>query len=309
MGLEFRESRIQAEPGQRRLDALDSGEFVGEACWSVREMLDGTDTRRRLGFLQRLEVAEAFRRRGYGTRLLEQALTVMRGEQCEWALALPSEEAGEFYARLGWRPVPLQVCEGTPYGGDLGQAAIGYVVRRYDPARESAGWAALAEVHSADATRWPLAMLRDADYWTTHVAACVSGDTTQLRPAGTFFVAARAATPAVFVGYVLVHWWHLHPECSCYFEVTELCTRPAEEHAEDALLAEIDRQAAAQACRMAWGRLFLPREPGIERAIAQVLRDPEWSTFRELRALPLTNQADSTWFTAPGAACWSMDVQ
>jgi hypothetical protein len=309
MDLEFRESRIQNEPGQRRLDARASGAFVGEACWSVREMLDRAGARRRLGFLQHLEVAEAFRRRGYGTRLLEQALMAMHREQCEWALALPSEAAGDFYAQLGWRPVPLQVCEGTPYGGNLSQAFVGYVVRQYDPARESAGWAALAELHSADATRWQLAMLRDADYWTTHVAACVSGDTAQVRPAGTFFVAARAAMPAELVGYVLLHWWHLHPECTCYFEVTELCARPGDEHVEDALLAEIDRQAAAQECRMAWGRLFLPREPRIERAIALVLRDPEWSTFRELRAQPLTDQADSTWFAAPGAACWSLDVE
>jgi hypothetical protein len=285
----------------------DGGQPVGSATWSVLLTRDGSGAELRVGFIGHLEVHENLRRNGYGTLLLERLLTVMWRYHCEWALALPGHEAGEFYARLGWQAVPLLVCEGRPRP-DEGERASMYAIREYDPTREPHGWAALADVYAADSARRPLSVARDADYWARHVAKRVSVDTGELRPRGTFLGASMPGAPHNLTGYVLVHWWHVHPATTCWFEVTELCVRPGQPGLQAALLAEVGKRAAALECSMAWGRMFLPRDAPIESAIEHVLRDSEWSTFVELRARPLGGQAGGAWFAPPGASYWSMDV-
>jgi hypothetical protein len=149
---------------------------------------------------------------------------------------------------------------------------------------------------------------RNDDYWATHIARSVSRDSGQPRPRGELFVAEKPSAPRKLLGYAVVHWWHLHPETTCYFEMTELCTLPTEDGVEAALLAEISKRAGLQDCNMSWARLFLPREPRIERAIGHALRDPRWSTFVELRAKRIVDQADERSFAITEAMCWSADV-
>jgi predicted N-acetyltransferase YhbS len=285
--------------------------LLGAARYTVRHLRDRAGRPRRVGHLQELAVRAAARRQGHGRRLLQETVTALHREGCAWALVLPGPEAAGFYAHHGWQPFALPVCEGA-LATDLPPRAAPYAIRRYDPLAEPGGWAALAAVYAADSARRPLSLVREPRYWQASIAPRVLGAQPWLRPPGTFLAAAQPAPAAELAGYVLVHWWHVHDGAAGHFEVSELCTRPGHEAATVALLTALGEHAAAQDCRMGWGRLFVPREPAIEQAIGRLLRHPEWSDFVVLQACPVAPELDAgelaALLAATGAICWSLDV-
>jgi GNAT superfamily N-acetyltransferase len=316
---ELRRACRAADPAwleRTRIAVAADGRLLGAASYSVRRLRDAAGRPRRVGHLGYLAVRAEARGQGHGRRLLEATLDALRRARCVWAMALPGPGAAGFYARHGWRAVPLLVCEGTPITAGPA-AASAYAVRPYDPTTEPGGWAALADVYAADSARRPLSLVREPSYWAASIAPRVLGQQDWLGPPATLLVAAHPTAPEHLAGYVLVHWWHLHDgppgDVPGYFQVSELCTRPGQqEAATTALLQAVGQVAATQDCRMGLGRLFVPREPRIEHAIGDLLRDPEWSTFVALQAAPLMPALDDAQLTAllaaPGAVCWSLDV-
>lgn len=69
------------------------------------------DGSKRVGCVANLTVHPTRRRRGYASKLLEDAVNYMRGEGFEYSLLFT--RIPEFYERLGWRRIPLTLLSGT----------------------------------------------------------------------------------------------------------------------------------------------------------------------------------------------------
>jgi hypothetical protein len=167
-------------------------------------------------------------------------------------------------------------------------------------------------VYDADSIRRPLALVRDTTYWEAHVAPRVLGQETWLRPPGFFLVATREGCPGELCGYVLAHVWEMEEPDSGWIDVSELCTRPGHERAAEPLLAAVLQQAAEGHGGLGWCRLFLPREPSVERAADPVLLDGQWEEFTTALIRPIGVELEDgkldALLTDPRAVCWTLEL-
>jgi GNAT superfamily N-acetyltransferase len=287
------------------------GTIVAAGSFWIEERRDGAGRARRVGHLDLLATRPEVRCRGYGGRLLEELVMAMCGAGCAWAMALPAEQATGFYTHRGWRAFSIPVCEGVP-ASEPSVRVGGYDVRRYDSLEESSGWAGLARVYEADSIRRPLALVRDTTYWKVHVAPRVLGHEASLRPPGFFLVATREDSPRELCGYVLAHVWEMEEPDSRWIEVSELCTRPGHEQAAEPLLAAVLQQAARGQGRVGWCRLFLPREPSVERAADRLLLDGQWREFTTVPLRPIADEFEEgkldALLTDPRAVYWTLEL-
>jgi GNAT superfamily N-acetyltransferase len=290
--------------------AADRTILAAGSFW-IEERRDVAGRARRVGHLDLLATRPEARGRGYGGRVLEELVTAMRRAGCTWAMALPAGQATDFYKHRRWRAFSIPVCEGVP-ASEPSLRVGGYDVRRYDPLQESDGWAGLARVYDADSVRRPLALVRDIAYWEAHVVPRVLGQETWARPPGFFLVATKDESPVELCGYVLAHVCEMEEPATGWIEVSELCTRPGHERAAEPLLAAVVQRAAEGRGRLAWCRLFLPREPAVECAADQLLVDSHWGEFMTVLIRPIADELDEGRLDAllsdPRAVCWTLEL-
>ncbi len=247
--------------------------------------------------------AEA-RRQGHAQRLLHMAMSAFEHAGCDWSLLVPSEMGRPLYERNGWRcyPEPWRLITMATLP-DLG---IPYHVRPFDPRQEEAGWARLAAVDLAVNDRRSLTVRRDSVYWQNYAALRVSN---WMREEGLIIYAAYRATDDVqVVGYATAEY---NP--GVFFQIRDLSVLPSEMGAITALITGVAREAQQRAIPLI-GRLFLPDEPAITAALAQLrgatiehrYNDGAWMA-RPI-GLRCTEQDLDDLFAAPGAFLSCIDL-
>lgn len=94
--------------------AADKGQLVGHAAVVQRQLLHGGHALR-CGYVEGVAVRAAFRRRGFGAALMDEAERVIRGAYEIGGLG-SSDEALGFYERRGWVRWEGQLSALTPSG-------------------------------------------------------------------------------------------------------------------------------------------------------------------------------------------------
>jgi len=99
-------ARMRVEPGQHTLIAEADGQVVGMATVIVRHVINNDAP---FGRLASVVVAEGWRSRGFGQRLIEEAERICRDAGCS-AIEVTSADhrprAHDFYRRLGYEERP-----------------------------------------------------------------------------------------------------------------------------------------------------------------------------------------------------------
>ncbi len=265
---------------------------------------DASGAPRRVGRVSHVFTREDARRQGHATRLLELTLAAMRDDGRQWSILSASEEGRPLYERYGWRPLPYRRvrCVGV-VPERVAPSAGRYSVRPYDPRREPDGWGAIERIHRAYNAGRPFTVVRDDAYWR-NVAARVdwwmspssSSSRTDMLVAVRDDDAPRAYALALFFeerGFLLA----------------ELGALPGEEDALRALLAFVVAQPGGRA---AGGRLYLPREPALEAALAELCSEVTDGENDECMARIIAPDVDQEVMlaalpTAPGNVMWLLD--
>ncbi len=101
-------------PAARALLAWDDATLAGLACWTLMWPAAGLTTSL---YLKDLYIAQAYRRAGVGTALMEaiQAAAAERGcSRVEWTNDADNPAAQAFYQSLGARPLPTKIFYRVP---------------------------------------------------------------------------------------------------------------------------------------------------------------------------------------------------
>jgi predicted N-acetyltransferase YhbS len=157
---------LMASPWARRawrVAALRGTQGELAAAVSLLELDYRLGSRRlRLAGLCSLAVAHRFRGLGLGRELMERVHEHVAGEGRDGVLAF-STIGGGYFARLGYRPLPLAALE-----ADLSQWRVSgppieptSIARAYEPR----DFDAVRDLYNTTASLQRLAVLRDADYW------------------------------------------------------------------------------------------------------------------------------------------------
>ena len=291
----------------------DDGRMLSAASYWVRHVRDVDGRPLRVGHVFGVATRPDARGQGYVGRLLDQTIAAMRREGCAWSVLFTREQARPLYARHGWRDRPLRY-QGGALANDLPAIASPFMVRRYDPHHEPAGWERLATVYAAYNAVRPLTVVRDLAYWRGYAAWMFSDWLTHDQTV--FYVATCGADDHDLCGYVLVHFydaeyarrqWGSPP----WLFVSELGVCPGD---EDALLAlfstvvEVARQAGIE-----WGQGSFPHELPVDRVVQYLFgatrrEDLSQGTMMARPIAPnFTEDHLEAIFAAPGAISWDCD--
>ncbi len=268
--------------------------------WAL-EVHDASGMPRRVGRVSHVFTREDSRRQGHATRLLELTLAAMRDEGCQWSILSTSEEGRSLYARYDWRPLPYRqvrcIVSGHP-SPPVGR----YTVRPYDPRREPDGWSPIEHIHRAYNAGRPFTTVRDDIYWR-NVAARVDWRLSSPTLRSNVLVAACNGDDDVPCAYALALF---SEERS--FLLAELGALPGEEEALHALLAFVVEQPGG---RTVGGRLYLPREPALDAALAtlcsQVTNEENDDCMMRVIAPNIDQSLLIALPAAPGNVMWLLD--
>jgi predicted acetyltransferase len=269
-----------------------------------RLVRDATGTPVRVGHLSHVATHPDVRRQGHASRLVDQAIVMMRHDGCTWSSLLTASAAGRaLYQQYGWRSLGMPFWQGRLNGAASRSTDTGYTIQRYHPSQQAQAWAALAAIYIDYNTMRPLTVVRDHAYWRDYTAVQLADGLTADRVV--IFTAHHAGQPDDLCGYIL-----LHIQDHMFF-VSEIGVRAGDQAASAALLAAVAEEATQRGVLK--GEWMLPQTSTIAAALEDLCGD----TLKQIEAdfimaRPIApDVADGhveAIFAAPGAIWWRMDM-
>jgi predicted N-acetyltransferase YhbS len=284
----------RARRDQTRVAVAADGTVLSAMHYHQRELRDLDGTPRPVAGLAVVATRPEARRQGHAGRLIEQTIAALRADACAWSLLFT--DINPYYERYGWRTYATRYRQGL-LAADQPASAGAYTTRGYDPRQAPGGWAPLAAVYAAYNARRPLTTVRDLPYWERYAPEKFCA------PNARVWVAAPAGDAGTVAGYVLAHFTQET------FVVLEIGVRADATEAIPALLAAVVDEARARGIGM--GRVYIPREPAIDAALAGIYQQVHEDYHHVLMGLPLAPGWDdariAAIFAAPGAISWPAD--
>jgi ribosomal protein S18 acetylase RimI-like enzyme len=270
-----------------------AGALVAAAHYCVRQIRDAEGILQLVGGVAGVATDPAYRGQGHASRLMEELIGAMQAAGCRWSLLFTM--VNSFYARLGWRTFTTRYREGR-LAQDTDMRPILYTVRLFAPQRERSGWAILGRIYDIYNQQRPLTTRRDDTYWRNFARVRFT------HPQAQVCVAVERATRQIR-GYILAY---LDTEAAVVIEAGVL---DGHDQALDALLAAVRRTALRRGIVV--GRVYLPVEAAVDRAVAAHFEAVMPGTYQVLMGRPLaagyTIEAITSAFMVPGAIAWPAD--
>jgi GNAT superfamily N-acetyltransferase len=281
-------------PEQTRVAVAPDGTLLSAMHYHLREIRDVDGAPQRVGGLTVVATRPDARRQGHAGRLLEQTITAMRADGCAWSLLFT--DINPYYERYGWRTYATRYRQGL-LAADQPALSGASTTRAYDPRQAPGGWAPLAVVYAEYNARRPLTTVRDLPYWARYAPEKFCA------PNARVWVAVPAGEAGIVAGYVLAHFQEQT------FTVLEIGVRAGAVEAIPALLAAVVEEARGRGIGM--GRVYIPKEPAIDAALAGIYQEIHEDYHHVLMGLPLAPGWDdariAAIFAAPGAISWPAD--
>lgn len=305
---EYQAARFGSDPAvcdHTYVAVLPDGTIVSTIHYLVARRWDATEQVRLVGEIDSVGTRPEARRQGHAQRLLSLVLAALARAGCDWALLNSSEMARPLYERHGWRYFPEPWRRGTVVAETSHTSGI-YFVRPFDPRHEPDGWARIASVDMVFNQARPLSVVRDAAYWQTYAALRVGNWITT--EGLIIFAAFRSEDDPRLCGYAMGEF---NP--GVFFQIRDLAVLPTETAAIPALFNAVAQEAQRRGDPPV-GRMFLPREPAIDAALAQMFGatlehgQNHGSLMARTIGSQFTDQQLDALFAAPGANLSAIDL-
>lgn len=304
----YQAARFASDPAacdHTYIAVLPDGTIVSTIHYLVTRRWDATGQMRLVGLVDSVGTRPDMRRQGHAQHLLLLVLAALEREGCDWSFLSTSEMARPLYERHGWRYFPELWRRGTVIG-ERPHTPDTYFVRPFDPRNEPDGWARLATVDIAFNQTRPLAVVRDAAYWQNYAALRVGN---WITTEGLILYAAfRAVDDPQLCGYAMGEF---NP--GVFFQIRDLGVLPTTTAAIPALLDAVAQEAQRRGDPPV-GRMFLPQEPAIDTALAQMFGatlehgQNHGSLMARTIGSQFTDQQLDATFAAPGATLSAIDL-
>jgi GNAT superfamily N-acetyltransferase len=284
---------------------LPDGAIISTIHYLVARRWDVTRQLRLVGEIDSVGTRPEARRQGHAQQLLRLVLAALARAGCDWALLNTTEMARPLYERHGWRCFPEPWRRGTVVG-ETSHSSDSYFVRPFDPRSEPDGWAHLATIDIAFNHARPLAVMRDTAYWQNYAALRVGN---WIATEGLIIYAAfRSSDDPQPCGYAMGEF---NP--GVFFQIRDLGVLPSETAAIPALLNAVAQEARRRGDPLV-GRMFLPQEPAIDTALAQMFGatleycQNHGSLMARTISAQFSDQQLDAIFAAPGATLSAIDL-
>jgi ribosomal protein S18 acetylase RimI-like enzyme len=275
------------------------GQVVAAISYFLRTVHDAAGTPQRLGHVFYVATRADFQGQGHGRELMARVTKAMQQAGCQWAAVSAGAQARGFYARTGWKLYDTPYRQGT-VATEARPTQASYRISSYDPIAAPEGWAPLIPIYTIYNAGRPLTTVRDQAYWESWVA--VIFQTWQHPPLVLLATREGASQPC---GYVFAHFY------AAGFVIMELGVVLAEAEAISSLLSAVADEAPRRGSPPR-GRVYLPQEPVLDRALAQLFGsslhaggEPD-SMLRPIADTMTQAEIDAI-VSAPGAIRWSID--
>jgi GNAT superfamily N-acetyltransferase len=286
-----REFGWDARRFEQTLVAVQHGEILSTARYSVQQMRDREGNPRKIAYVSNIATKESERGKGYAGELLTRLIDLMERESCEWSIL--NAEDTRLYERYGWKAYPYTFRQGNLRPEPIEPSD------RYDAlqlALTKEDYRTLARLYETYNQSRPLTTVRNEDYWHTYCEARIE-EWSRSAFAQAWLVLEHTEPRGYMIAHPAPHG----------LLITELAVLPDHPEAITSLFQEAHTQTLALGGK--GGRVFLPNEPALNKYLVQMLHSLHIDHDVHIMARPITGDSAEIdrAFTAPGAMIWLID--